>query len=186
LTLRRRDFGSATIAGDLGFRITPRIAGVLSASFSRSKRTSEFRDWLDNNDLPIEQDTEFMRVPITLGAKAYLTPPGRSIGRLAWVPARYSIFAGGAIGAMYYRMNQIGDFIDFGTLRVFPDVFASSGLRPTFHAFGGVDMSFRTRMLVTVQTRYEWARARLSRDYAGFEPLDLSGLSLTTGLTWMY
>ena len=100
LTLQRRDFGSATVAGDVAFRITPRLSGVLSMSFSRSKRTSEFRDWLDNLDLPIEQNTEFMRIPITLGGKAYLTPPGRSIGRLAWVPARYAVFAGGAIGAM--------------------------------------------------------------------------------------
>ena len=83
-------------------------------------------------------------------------------------------------------MNQIGDFIDFGTLRVFPDVFLSSGLRPTLHAFGGVDMSVRTRLLVTVQARYEWARAPLSRDFAGFEPLDLSGVSLTSGITLVY
>ena len=147
---------------------------------------AEFRHWLDDKDLPIEQNTEFMRVPITLGAKVYLTPAGRAIGRLAWVPARYSVFAGGAIGAMYYRMNQIGDFIDFDTLRVFPDLFLASGLRPTFHGFGGVDVSFKTRTLITVQARYEWARARLGRDFAGFEPLDLSGLSLTAGMTWMY
>ena len=57
---------------------------------SRSSTQSEFRHWLDNNDLPIQQTTEFQRVPLTASLKMYLGPPGRSIGRFAWIPKRFA------------------------------------------------------------------------------------------------
>ena len=185
LTLGRRDFTSALIAGDVAVHVNRRTAVVANVAFTRASVASEFRHLVEgDDDLPIRQTTEFLRMPITIGVKTYLTPDGRSVGRLAWVPARYAVFVGGAAGPVRYVIKQQGDFVDFDTLRIFPDNFVSTGVRGAVHAFGGVDLNVSPRMAVTIETRYEWAHAKLDRDFAGFEPIDLSGLTFTTGLTF--
>ncbi len=67
----------------------------------------------------------------------YLADPGRSIGRFAWIPNRFAPYVGAGGGAMWYRFRQEGDFIDFDTLKVFPDTFDSDGWTPTVHGVRG-------------------------------------------------
>ena len=141
LTVDRGDFSGASVAGDVSIRLSRRADVVISVAHSHRETKSEFRDWLDNDRLPIEQTTTFRRVPLTGSLKAYLVQPGRSIGHFAWVPARFSPYVGAGGGVMWYRFAQTGDFIDFNTTRVFPDSFDSNGWTPTVHGFGGVDIS---------------------------------------------
>ena len=186
LTVDRGDFSAPTIAGDVSIRLSERADVVISLAHSQSRTKSEFRDWLDNNRLPIEQTTTFQRIPITGSLKAYLVQPGRSIGHFAWIPTRVSPYVGAGGGMMWYRFAQAGDFIDFNTTRVFPDSFDSNGWTPTVHAFGGADISLHPRFGLTTQARYEWGKAKLSSDFAGFDRLDLSGFTLTTGISVRY
>jgi len=182
LTLDRGDFSSPDIEADLAFRVAARTDVVISTGLSGMNRRSEFRHFIDNNDLPIEQTTTFVRVPITLGIKQYLTSTGRSIGRFAWIPSRAAPFVGGGGGVMYYKFRQDGDFIDFRTTNVFPSIYASDGWTRTAYATAGLDYSLGPRFALTTEARYLWSNAELSRDFSGFEHLDLSGLSTTVGL----
>jgi hypothetical protein len=186
LTVNRRDFSSATLVFDVSFKVSPRVAGVVSVGTSRSTMPSEFRHWLDNNGQPIQQTTGFQRVPLTLALKTYLSDTGRSIGHFAWIPKRFAPYVGGGGGVMWYRFHQDGDFIDFNTLKVFHDNFDSDGWAPTALALGGVDVSLSPRFAVTAEGRYQWARGTLSSDFSGFDRLDLSGFSLTSGITIRY
>ena len=119
--MNHRDFSSGSIALDVAFRVSPRMDALFSVGTARSTMNSEFRDWLDNNDQPIRQSTVFQRVPLTGSIRVYLGNPGRSIGRFAWVPKRYAPYVGAGGGVMWYQFNQDGDFVDFTTLKVFPD-----------------------------------------------------------------
>ena len=83
LTLERSDFDAAAWGGQLAVQVSPRVDIAFDVSMASSERKSEFRDWVDTNDLPIEQLTEFRRVPVTLGFKAYFKDRGRSVGRFA-------------------------------------------------------------------------------------------------------
>jgi len=186
LTVNRRDFSSATLVFDVGFKVAPRVAGVFSLGISRSTMPSEFRHWLDNNGKPIQQTTEFQRVPVTIALKTYLSDTGRSVGRFAWIPKRFAPYVGGGGGVMWYSFHQQGDFIDFDTLKVFPDFFDSTGWAPAVLAFGGLDVSLSPRFAVTTEARYQWARGTLSSDFSGFDRLDLSGLAVTSGITIRY
>ena len=47
----------------LAFVLAPNYDLVLGIARSRSSVRSEFRDWVDNNSLPIEQSTFFARTP---------------------------------------------------------------------------------------------------------------------------
>ena len=135
---------------------------------------------------PIQQSTEFQRLPVTGSIKAYLAKPGRSIGHFAWIPSRYAPFVGGGGGIMWYRFRQAGDFIDFATFKVFPDTFNSDGWAPTLNGFVGTDVSLNPRFAVTIEGRYEWAHKDLSPDFARFQPIDLSGFALTAGFVIRY
>ena len=138
-------------------------------------------DAIDTKSLKI-----IRRVPLTGSFKAYVVQPGRTIGHFAWVPTRFSPYVGAGGGVMWYRFAQRGDFIDFNTFRVFPDAFDSNGFTPTVHGFGGIDISLHPRFAFTTEARYEWAKGNLISDFAGFNRIDLSGFTLTTGISVRY
>ena len=186
LTLSRRDFSSLTFAIDVDRVLTGRLSLNLSVASSRSTTPSEFRDFVDSNRKPIEQATHFVRVPLTASLKAYLADHGRAVGHFAWIPSRYAPYVGAGGGAMYYRFEQKGDFIDFSTSRVFYDQFSSGGWTPTLQAFVGADGSLNPRVALTTEGRYQWAQSPLGRDFSRFNPIDLSGFALTAGFSFRY
>jgi hypothetical protein len=186
LTVSRGDFTGGALAADLSFPLSQKTSLVLAISGGGTSAPSEFRHWLDNDNRPIEQTTEFDRVPVTASLKMYLRPPGRAIGRFAWIPARHAPYAGVGGGAMYYNFRQSGDFVDAVTSRVFADTFTSEGWTPVAHVFAGTDVTLTPRIALSVEGKYQWARASLGADFRGFDRLDLSGFSMTTGLSFRY
>jgi hypothetical protein len=183
LTLRRGDFSSPTFGGTLDFQVRSRTDVMLSANSAGMHKASEFRNFIDNNSQPIQQSTSFQRVPILLGVKQYLSPTGRSIGRLAWIPTKFAPYVGAAGGATWYQFKQAGDFIDFNTNNVFSDEYRSSGWAPAAQVMAGIDYAVGPRYALTTEAKYLWSKGALSSDFSGFHKLDLSGLATTVGFT---
>jgi hypothetical protein len=71
-------------------------------------------------------------------------------------------------------------------MAVFHDTFMSEGWATVAQAFGGLDYTLSPRFAVTSEARYGWSRGELSRDFAGFDRIDLSGFSTSIGLTIRY
>lgn len=184
LTVDRSDFNSPTFGTALAISVSARNDIVLDISYATVSRTSEFRDWLDNHDRPIQQETSLRRIPITLGFRHYITSRGRSIGQFAWVPARRALYAAVGAGMMEYKFHEVGDFIDFTSLNVFHDEFVSQSWTPVVHAAVGLDLGLGSFTMVTTEARYTYATAPMSADFDGFNNIDLSGLSVTAGLTF--
>lgn len=183
LTLSRSDFDGTALGGDIGVRIAPRMDLLLSVSYSGSETQSEFRDWVDTNDRPIEQVTTFTRIPVTVGLKGYLRERGRSVGSLAWVPARWNAFGGAAAGFTWYEFQQRGDFVDFETLDIFSDIFHDEGRAPTLQLFGGLEYSLSPTFLLSAEGRYGFASSEMGTDFVDFDPMDLAGFQATLGLS---
>jgi len=184
LTLSKRDFSSLTFGGDISWSMKPRVDLVFDADFSRSSKGSEMREWVDNNDQPIEQTTKYRRMPLTVGLRYYLTERGRAISNFAYVPSKYATYVGAAAGAMYYRFAQDGDFVDFASpnLAVRPLTLESSGWAPMAHGMAGIDYNLGPWLALTAEGRYQWARAELDPQvFEGFEKIDLSGFAGTLG-----
>jgi hypothetical protein len=182
LTVDRDDFAGFVLQGEIAARVHDRFDVALNVGHSEAKARSEFRDWVDDDDLPIEQTTRFRRTPIEVAGKAYLLPRGREISRFAWVPYGWAPWVAGGAGAMVYHFDQSGDFVDFETLDIFPKDFESQGTTATAHAAAGADVSVGPHLLLTGEGRYQWARADMSRDFVDFDPIDLSGFQVTIGL----
>ena len=185
LTLSRRDFSGLAAGVEVGVTMADRWDISVDASYSRASKGSEFRHFIDNNNLPIEQTTLFERVPIMASIRYYLTPPGRAIGRLAWIPAHAVPWVAAGAGTMFYKFEQKGDFVDFRTSNVFPSTFTSSEWTPALQGAGGFDVSFTPTLALTTEARYIWARGSVTQDFAGsgYNKVDLSGVQATVGLT---
>lgn len=184
LTLNRKDFGAVSAGADLAIRVLKRWDLVLGYDAAGMRKKSEFREWEDDSGNPIEQSTAFSRQGWTLSARYYVLPDGRSLGRFAWVPARYVPWVSAGLGRTNYSFSQDGDFIDFEQgNNVFRDSFKSSQWTSTWQLAGGVDWSLNKRFALTTQARYLFGKAELQYDYSGFDPIDLSGIGASAGLS---
>lgn len=185
LTLHRRDLGGFSGALDVSGFVTPHLELSLGLDVERRGAGSEYRKWEFEDGTPIRQRTTLARTPILLSLRWYPVAPGEQIGRFAWIPRRVVPFVGAGAGGMHYTYRQVGDFVDFANgNRVFPADLESSGWTWAAAASAGVHVSLSRFAVLTTQARATWSRATLGRAFLGFQPIDLSGLSLTTGLTF--
>jgi opacity protein-like surface antigen len=183
LTLDRSDFNAFSIAGDIGIRVIDAADVVLGFGYSSTSKLSEFRDYVDQDDLPIEQRTTFTQLPLTLSGRFYLTRRGREVGRFVWVPAQVAPYVGVGAGVVRYEFRQTGSFVDFQDLSVFDDTFESDGWTPVALVMAGLDYSLGPRVVLNGDVRYHFASADMNRDFTSFsDGIDLSGLQLSLGV----
>jgi hypothetical protein len=186
LTLERSDFNAPGFGLDVGVALTPRLEAQFSFDISRSKTLSEYRNFVDNNRLPIEQSTTLREFNLGGNIRYSLTDRGRQVSSLAFIPRKVVPYVGAGAGALRYDLRQEGDFVDFANFGVFTDVFLSNGWSPSAQLFGGVDVRVFKRVYVTLDGRYLWAAADLGRDWIDFEPIDLAGFRLSGGVNVIF
>lgn len=182
LTVDEGDFRSAAFGGWVGLRASERFDVTLDVARAGVETSSEFRNWVDQDDRPIEQTTSFTRTAATLSVKAYAWDRGRAIGQYVWIPRRVSPYLGAGGGILWYGFEQEGSFVDFQTLDIFRDRFDSEGTTAVWHVLGGVDLSVTPWLLVRTEVRHAWASAEMDEDFVGFDPLDLSGFQGSVGV----
>lgn len=186
LTIDKGAFRSPAFSTEVGVVVAPRIEVVGGFDLARKTVFSEYRDFVDNNRLPIEQESRLRQNSLTASLRVALTPRGRSVGRFAWIPARVQPYAGAGGGVVFWRFQQAGDFVDFQDLRVFSDVFDAGGTSPSAHVLGGADVLIYRRLMLSTEGRYVWAKGDLKADFVGFEPLDLSGFRFSAGISIVF
>ena len=186
LTVEPNDFDAPTLAFDVGVAVAPRTEAVFGVEFGGGTVRSEYRDFVDNDRLPITQATRLRQANLSTSLKFALTPRGREVGSLAWIPSAATPYVGAGAGALWYEFHQTGDFVDFLDLSVFNDTFQSNGWAPSAHVFAGVDVKLAGRLFLTGEGRYLWSQAELGPDFSSFKPIDLTGFKLTTGINYLF
>jgi hypothetical protein len=181
-TLDARDFDGPYLGGELGIRLSNTVDIALAVGYQQSSTQSEFREWVDQDNLPINQVTELTQIPATASLKFYPFGRGHSLGRFAWVPRTISPFIGAGVGLISYDLRQQGDFVDYETYDVFFDTFDSDDDAFLARASAGFNISLSNQFLFTVEGRYGWSDGDLDGDFIGFEQIDLDGLQLIGGL----
>jgi hypothetical protein len=180
-TLNKRDFDASSWGLELAFRSSERLDVALDIRFSRSEAGSESRPYVDLDNLPIQQTTTLIRVPVTVGTKFYLRDRGRAVSQFAWIPEKWAPFVGVGAGLHWYRFEQAGDFVAEPSLDILSLTLESSGSAPTANVFAGVDISINPRFVWTVQARYGFGGVETGSAF-NFDNLDLSGFQATIGL----
>jgi outer membrane protein W len=185
LTINKADFSGLTLGAEGSIVLNSRLDLSVDVGFSHAGKASEFRNFIDNNNLPIEQTTSFDRVPLTANLRYYLTEPGRSVGKLAWIPNKIVPWIGAGGGFMWYRFRQQGDFVDFSNNNVFTATLESSDWVGMAQGMAGADISLSPRVALRADARYVYAKAQLNASsFSGFDRIDLSGVQGTLGLTF--
>jgi hypothetical protein len=188
LTVEPEDLNAFAVGVDLALRIAERADLVAGAGFSWTNIPSELIHWVEEDtDEPIRQTTSFSQVPLTLGARLYLTPRGRSISRFAWIPARAALYATAGAGVTHHVYEQEGDFVDEETLDIFTDELRSSGWAGLVYLGGGAQLRVSTRAALVAEARYSRGSGRAAGDFSGLDQTDrediaLGGLALSVGL----
>jgi len=186
LTLEKGDFDTWDFGVDLGFNIHNRFDLILSLDTSERTKDSEFRDYVDDEGLPITQSTKFSQTPITVGIRYLFIPRGRQVGQYAWLPSRFVPYLSAGAGILNYKFEQAGDFIDYSTMEIFSAVLKSSDSVWIKYLGCGADYNIVKSLYLTLDFRYSWADDHLGRDFMGFDPIDLGGIRLTTGIQWHF
>lgn len=186
LTLEKSSFNAPGFGAELAFSISPRVDVVTGFDVAKSSTSSEYRDFVDNQNLPIQQETSLRQSNVFGAIKFAVLPRGRSISRFAWIPSTIVPYVGGGGGFTNYDFTQNGDFVDFSDNRVFTDRFRSHGWAPTAMVFGGTDIQVYKRMFMSLEGRYVWAKATLDADFIDFEPMDLGGFRFGAGFHLMF
>ena len=186
LTLDDEDFNAPALAVDVGIAVAPRLDVVVGLDFSQTTAASEYRDLVDNQRLPIEQQTRLREVNLSGGVRYALTSRGREVGRLAWVPRRVVPYIGAGGGILWYDVRQSGDFVDFVDSSIFTDVFESRGWTPSVQVLGGVDVRMFRRLYLNLDVRHLWASGDLGGTWIDFDPIDLTGLRVAAGINVMF
>ena len=197
-TLEKKDFNAPSIGADVDVALTDRASIVAGFEFTQARKTSEYRDFVDNQRLPINQTTSVRELNLSGSFKFALTPRGREISNRAWIPAAATPYVGAGAGFLRYEFKQTGDFIDINTpdLEIFSDTLRSTGWTPSAHAFGGVDVRVYKRLYLSAEGRYLWANTTPNCEdsrgnggpvcsFAGLG-LDLAGFKATAGIHYLF
>ncbi len=186
LTLESGDFNAPAIGGEIGFAMNPRVEVLGGIEWSRSRTPSEYRRFVDNNNLRIAQETSLENLHLSGSIRFALRPRGQSLSRLAWIPRAMTPYAGAGAGVVRYEFTQRGDFVDFVDLSVFPDFFTSKGWAPSAHVFGGADLQVYRLLFLQLEARYLWSSGELGPDFIDFDPIDLAGFRTTAGISVVF
>ena len=187
-TIDRKDFNAPAIGVDVDLAVTPRASVVIGLDFSKSSKESEYRHFVDDRRLPINQTTSLRETNFSGSFKYAVTPRGREVSSRAWIPAAVTPYVGAGAGFLHYQFLQFGDFIDVNTsdLSIFAATLRSSGWTPSAHVFGGVDVKVWKRMYVSGEARYLWANATPGVDFGTFDSIDLAGFKASAGVHYMF
>ena len=186
LTVDDGAFNTAAFRFIAGRSIGQRLDLVAEVGVSRAEVGSEYRDFVDTDELPIVQTTKLTQVPVAGTLRFWLTPRGRDVGRFAWVPSRVALYTGAGGGGQYYRFRQFGDFVDFVDLSIFTEALESSGWTGSGHVLAGASISVTRQLFLSLETRYVWANTPLSGDFVGFDNINLNGLQSTVGIELVF
>jgi opacity protein-like surface antigen len=115
-------------------------------------------------------------------------------------------YVGGGASLVFYGVRMFGDMINFAPTDIngdpieyfYPDLSGDqiypvepvasrdSGIAFGWHAFGGIQFPIGYRATIEAEARYHAARGRLNGLFEGFDDLELSGLTLTAGISYWF
>jgi len=179
-TVDKEDWRGVTGGAEFTFEPSDHVEfGLHLDGYSRTVDTN-YRNYTRPSGSEILQSLRLSLVP--LGATLRLLPTDRY--------ATLQPYVGIGPDLVFYKYEEFGDFIDFGSedLDIDSDHFRSEGVKPGFHVVGGLRVRLGHDFSVLGEARYQWARARMGDDFRP-QPgqdalrLDMSGLSAVVGLS---
>ena len=129
----------------------------------------------DTNDENFDVNVDGSTLAIDGGVRWYF------VKNRSWEP-----YVGGGVGFAYWSYEEEGDFFDFSDESVFFDRFRESGLTPALHLVAGAEFALGQEWGLLVEGRYRFLRPGLDEDFEAFDEIDLSGFSISGGVSFRF
>ncbi len=170
------DFENISFGLDYLLPLGDRLSLMFSGTFFEGDATNSYRDFEDNFGDRIRHDTTLDIASGTLGLLFYVTPP----------TAPVQPYLGAGAGAYPWRLEESGDFIDFGTpsREIFSATLESEGVAFGYYGLAGLDIPVTPHFSLFVEGRWIQVDDELSGDFEGFGKIDLSSREFAAGLSW--
>jgi opacity protein-like surface antigen len=173
------DFEDAVGGVDYLYHGGSRFRFVLSGDSFEGQTDQEYRDFEDNFGDPILHTTTLEITSITAGVQLPLAPRGAAIQPYV-----------GAGGGLYtYRLEESGDFIDFGRNgQIFSTTLEAEGSAFGYYLLAGLEIPVGPYFSFIAEGRWDNAEDELEDDFDDpqFGTLDLSGRRVMGGVSWSF
>jgi opacity protein-like surface antigen len=168
-------FDDLTLALDYAYFVSPRVGLLMSFAGWEGQQTQSYRDFVDSSGGEIAHLTTIEQYWFEAGVLYHF------LARRA--PVMPYIGAGG--GLVSWSLREEGRFIDFDQSPppVFSDAFESRGDTFSYFLLAGVEIPLSSSVALFAEGRWRGADDEMGGDFAGFGTLDLSGTSVSGGLS---
>lgn len=170
------DFENLSIGGDFLWSLNRNLGLLFSGYYYQGDTTQSYRDFEDNFGNRIRHDATLEITSFTGGI--LFSPLGPSAPIIPYV---------GVGGGIYlWRLEEDGDFIDFGTVNdeIFTALLESDGEAFGWYGLLGFEVPINPAISLFVEGRWTQADDELSGDFEGFGDIDLSGRQFLAGISW--
>lgn len=170
------EFEDTAVGLDYVADLNSLMSFLVSVDYYFGEVPQSYRDYEGPGGSSIVHDTSLSVTPLTVGLTFNLTP------RRA--PLRFFVGAGG--GVYLWRLEEIGDFIDFDVdpPEIFFDGFEDEGEEFGYYLQAGLEVPFGRNLSFVADARWDEVETTLGGDFEGFGELDLSGSRYTMGIGW--
>lgn len=167
-----------TLALDYVYFLSPRLGLLVSFAGWEGQQTQSYRDFVDPAGRDIAHLTTVEQYWFELGFLYHFLSH-----RAALMP-----YVGVGGGLVSWELREEGEFIDFGAEPpvLFNDSFLSNGDSFSYFLLAGVEIPLSDHVALFAEGRWRGADDELDRDFAGFGTLDLSGRSVSAGLSLVF
>jgi opacity protein-like surface antigen len=172
------DFEDVTFGADFRFGLGPRLALMLTGDVWEGQEDQAYRDFVDDRNRDIFHTTTVDAASLGAGLVFNFTGPD----------ARIVPYAGAGGAVYFWDLEESGDFIDFVPAN--PELFTTT-FQDDGEAFGwfwlvGVEFPIGPQWGFFAEGRWHNVEDELSGDFEGLGDLDLSGRSITGGVSWRF
>lgn len=190
--VERSDFDAFIGGVELAVPVSRRVDVSVGVASATRTTTSNYLDFVRDDDTEIIQDIRLRDTPVTVGVRflplrseerdRHRGRRDRRSSRAAYRPNRVNPYVSAGLGLHFYEYREEGEFIDFDTFDIFVDRFTDRGLALGGYVGGGVEFRVSRQILVFGEYRRHWASGEHGDDFEGFGPFDLDAHEVTGGI----
>ena len=172
------DFSDVAVGVEFVRFVSQRFGVVASTTIFAGETDPTYFDFVDESGFDIIHTTELEVATVSIGGMFNLTRRDSAV-----IP-----YVGAGASLHFWRLGEFGDFIDFGLvdLAIFNDSFEDDGTEFGWYWQAGIEAPVAPNMSVFIDGRWTRAEAELEGDFFGLGDLDLSGRTLSLGMTWSF
>lgn len=172
------DFEDVNVGADFRYGLGRRSGVLFSGDLFSAEADQAYRDFVDAAGFDIVHTTTLDVASFTVGYVLNLTGP----------ESRVIPYAGVGGGIYLWELEESGDFIDFfpADPEIFSTTFTDEGETFGWYWLVGVEVPLGPRWGFFAEGRFHNADDELSGDFDDLGELDLSGRSITGGVSWKF